>query len=73
LLPLKPQAAKLFIETKGGSVLSRMTLEDFFSLLEIGKRIEIKDRFQIDNPQTQEGPPSVEKEILEFLDRLSGK
>jgi hypothetical protein len=73
LLPLKSQSASLFIETKGGAVVSRMTLEDFFNLLDIGKRIEIKDRFQISNPEIQEDSPSIDKEILEFLDRLSGK
>jgi hypothetical protein len=74
LLPLKPQAGSLLIETKSGRVLSRMTLEDFFILLDIGKRVEIRDRFKIANPESQEVLPSIiDQEIREFLDRLSGK
>ena len=70
LLPLKPHAASLFLETKGGSVVSRMSLEDFFGLLDIGKRIEIYDRFEKTDPLTKEAASSIEKEISELLDKL---
>src|SRR3990170_5747686 len=52
LSPLKSHAASLLIETKGGSVISKMSLEDFFSWLDLGKRIEVYDRFKKANPLT---------------------
>jgi len=70
LLPLKPRAASLLIETKGGDVIATMTLEDFFDLLDIGKRIEINDRFQKTSPLTKDISSSIDKEIQEFLNDL---
>ncbi len=70
LLPFKSRAASLFIETKGGSVVAKMTLEDFFNLLDIGKRIEINDRFQKSSPLVKEKTITIEEEIKEFLKEL---
>ena len=70
LLPLKPHAASLLIETKGGGVVATMSLEDFFSWLELGKRIEVHDRFKKANPLTKEAAGSLDKEISELLDKL---
>jgi hypothetical protein len=70
LSPLKPRAASLFIETKGGSVVAKMTLEDFFNLLDIGKRIVINDRFQKGSPLVKEKSNTIENEVKEFLNEL---
>ena len=72
LLPLKDHAASLFIETKGGSVVATMTLEDFFNLIDIGKRIEIHDRFREPGQPGNEVSKSVDEQISEFRNRLSG-
>jgi hypothetical protein len=73
LLPLKDHAVSLFIETKGGSVVAKMTLEDFFNLIDIGKRIEIHDRFREPGQPGNEVSKSVDEQISEFLNRLSGE
>jgi hypothetical protein len=70
LSPLKPHAASLFIETKGGSVVAKMSLEDFFNMLDLGKRIEIKDRFRKESPSSKDGDCSVNQAIFELLNRL---
>ena len=70
LLPLKPKATSLILETKGGSVIAKMTLEDFFNLLDIAKRIDISDRFIKANPLAMEIAYSVDDEIQDLLNKL---
>ena len=70
LLPLKPRAASLILETKGGSVVAKMTLEDFFDLLEIAKRTEVGDRFHKAGSPTEQVSKSIDEEIQEFLGQL---
>jgi len=70
LLPLKPRSTSLILETKGGSVVARMSLEDFFILLDLGKRIEVGDRFQKTSPLTKEGITSLDEEIQDLLKKL---
>ena len=69
LTPLKPKAAYLILETKGGRVVSKMTLEDYFLLLELAKRTEISDRDE-HIPETND-PQSAADEIQEFLNELN--
>ncbi len=73
LLPLKSRAESLFIESKGGSVVSKMTLEDYFTLLDLEKRIEISDRFLKANPLGKEIIKSIDQEIQDFLHDLDNK
>lgn len=73
LLPLKPRATYLMLETKGGSVVALMILEDFFNLLDIAKRIEIDDRFQKVSPQTKEVTSNINKDIQDFVKEIGDK
>lgn len=59
LLPLKPQASTLLIEIKGEYAIATMSLEDFFILLILGKRIKITKR-----PERK----SLREEVLDFTD-----
>jgi len=69
LTPLKPKAASLILETKGGRVVSRMKLEDYFLLLELAKRVEISDRNE-HTPETTVNQSTAD-EIQEFLSQLN--
>lgn len=73
LLPLKPHAGSLFVEIMGGSVVVKMTLEDFFNLLDVGKRIVIDGRSQKDVPLAKEKFNTIENEVKEFLNELGVK
>lgn len=73
LLPLKSRAARLILETKGGSVIARMTLEDFFNLLELAKRIEIVDRYHESGSIIEEPVTSPAEEIQDFLQELDNE
>jgi hypothetical protein len=46
LMPLKSHASSLLLEARGGGVVSAMTLEDFFLLIELGKRITVTNRLR---------------------------
>ena len=71
LSPLKPKAELLIIESKGGSVVSKMTLTDFFCLLDLGKRIEIFDRDAQGSSLKKGEVDSFKNKILEFADKVS--
>ena len=49
-----------------------MSLEDFFNLIDIGKRIEIAERYP--EGQSKEVPSNpTDKEISDFLKEISGE
>lgn len=70
-LPLKPFAKSLMLETKGGSVVSTMTVEDFFLLLDLGKRIDISDRFLGKKKQIELTYATVEDEIQDIITNIA--
>ncbi len=50
-LPLKDYADSIMIDSRGGSVISVMSLLDFFTLIDIGKRIKIAKRHSEDGKE----------------------
>ena len=69
-LPLKPYASSLHIETRGGNVISTMSLEDFLAIIEIAKRIEIQERYPETKQKEDEQFRSLEEDVNELLKRL---
>jgi len=68
LSPLKPKASSLLIETRGGIVISTMSLEDFFLLLDLGKRVKITNRYPEEYSQGEDTIESVDEEIRDLLE-----
>ena len=72
-LPLKPYASSLLIETRGGDVISTMSLEDFLAIIEIAKRIEIQERYPEAKQKEDDQFSSLDEDVSELVKRLQGK
>jgi len=68
-LPLKPYVNSLIIETRGGNVVCTMSLKDFLTIIKIGKRIKITERF-LDDKQEKLRFSTVEQDIRDILTNL---
>ena len=73
LSPLRPQASSLLIETRGGNVIATMSLADFFSLLNLGKRITVTERYPDGNLQEEGIFVSTDEEIDDLLRQLDSE
>jgi len=68
-LPLVPHSDNLLIETMGGNVISTMNLRDFLCLIDVGKRIDITERYS--NEEKKEYRKlTVDDEINDILTSL---
>jgi hypothetical protein len=73
LLPLNPDTKKLMIETKGGIVVATYSLEDFFLLLEIGKRAVVSDRRQENQSKNQKSVTGLSRVAQDILGSIKKK